>query len=215
LINIDANIEDFTKQLLAAANDVEKINNSICKEEVQKFWRKYRSLVVDYFRHMQSFHERVPVFDAAWQEFKEEAIGVTGQQEILELLSKYGHAPKQIGRNWLARYPGDSEYMHPVTRTEPWRATGTMNRVLEAEWANTSNDLLNLGEPVARVSMTANVDGLQDSYPISVDQELMDRSGGSIGVMRLFVWQQQQLFDALERDMAGFIEAVFARGTGG
>lgn len=216
MINIDANIEDFTKQLLAAANDVEKINNSVCKEEVQKFWRKYRSLVVEYFRHMQTLHERIPTFDAGWAAFKGEARGVLDQLEIGKLLAKYGRAPfQQGGYNWLARYNKFDDYFYPVESADPWHTTGTMQRMLEAEWSDTQNDYIEEGDAVARISMAVDVSMLQNSYPIVVDEKLMDRSGQSIGVMRLFVWQQQQLFDALERDMTGFVEAVFARGAGG
>ncbi len=35
-----------------------------------------------------------------------------------------------------------------------------------------------------------------------------------IGIMRLLVWQQQQLFDLMERDFTSFAEAVMARAGG-
>jgi len=191
MYQVDTNFNEFVRKVSQMADTLEVFGNNVVGDLSKLFWARNRNLIADYLEHMMGFFEKVPVAEH-WSRVKSELLGVTDQAEMEHILVANG-----FSREWMFRLTG-SEQMFSVVNDSNWYATGTMESVLFDAIHGGQSDTIVRGKDYADLSINADVSGLRDLYPNIVDEKLMERSGGSIGVMRIFVWQQKALFGKLE-----------------
>jgi len=201
VIKFESNIKEFTADVESAERAVNRLVFAFSGEGIkQNLWPKIKERLIG--RLKQNLDEiDIAKTSSKWIDTKK-ALHGSDIKQYPNIMKKFGFSYTTIrlkGGDWL-----------PIISDQDWKATGTMDDHLKSEL-----DQRKTKETISNNSFNAevlvDVSALRDEYPIAVDKDIMDRSGGKEGLVRLFPGQDIELIEMLVKETGNLSAELFRK----
>lgn len=202
MIKIELDAKKLSKEIELARTALTSLDETLGKVGFEKFhWPKLREKIKAYLvENLEQINE-IPTSER-WKAVKTKLMGVN-VSEYVSVLKRYGYHDYTT-----SRFVSGNNL--PVVSTENWKATGTMEDVL-TQRIEASNGVVSGTDGVFSAEIDVNISDLTDGYPAIVDEKLMKRSGGRVGIMRLLAWQENEIYEMLISDNTNLSEELFKK----
>jgi len=200
MIKIDIDTDKINKGIKAAELAFNAIENVLGKEGFEKFyWPKLRERIKEYLIRNLGDLGDVPT-SRRWRGIKRELMGRPAS-EYRKLFARLGYEGYTT-----QRYIGGEDLQ--IITDESWHATGTMEDVIKERLGADQGTIRGTAD-VFSAELNVSVSDLVDQYPLIVDEQIMERSGGEKGIMRLFAKQQDEIVEMLIHEGGNLSEELF------
>jgi hypothetical protein len=203
MVKISANASEFAARAQSLYDSFNQLNVRLTGAGIAaKVWPKLKEKLINHLRQNVIDLPNMGIETGKrWRGFKSKLI----QENVpvshypgLFLSRGFDYTTvRELGGAWL-----------PIVSDESWKATGYMEQHLLGELDEEKISTV-VTESAFDAEIEVDVSMLEDEYPITVDEQLMAASGGDIGLIRLFEWQEKELYEMLISETENISKDLF------
>lgn len=204
MVKISANANKFATDAQALYDAFNQLNTRLTGAGIgAKVWPKLKEILINHLRNnVENLPNIGPNIGDKWKTFKNELksknIPVSHYPGLFKRRGFQNYTTiRELGGAWL-----------PIVSDDNWKATGYMEQHLLEE-LDEGNVSIVITETTFDAEIEVDVSMLEDQYPIEVDQKIMAASNGEIGLIRLFEWQQKEIYEMLISETENISKELF------
>jgi len=203
MFKITTNAKQFIKELKFAEAAFGTLEDSIGAQGFKDFsWPKIRKKLIEHLQRNMDFISHIPT-SRRWRETKR-----TLMTHPVNMYPRILREAGYLQRGYTTQRRGDAWL--PVMYDDNWIATGTMHDTIVGGLKGNQGRVEGDDQRV-RAEVEVDISGLNELYPNLVDAALMERTNDRVGIFRLFVWQQNEIFEMLIRETGNLSEELFGK----